>query len=297
MSSNFIYYVYILIDPRSDMPFYVGKGKGNRATAHMAKSSLRAKTRKNGTIKSIIKEGKSPVIQYHATNLSEDDALRLEHHLIVEYGRRDLGTGILCNHTNGGEGFGIARTFSAEHRAKLSALRTHNNTVNNPSKTPEVRKRKSEMLKGRKSPMEGRHHTPETKEKISSNRKVHEKLPCQYCEQLIFDNRMHVHLDLCSENPNADKEKITLHKMQAKNASTVAARRVICECCKQEVPWSMYKRYHGPDCRPRIQVNGQTFVTLTEAATKLNIPPQTIADQLKGRTKNFNERIWEAHYI
>ena len=33
------YYVYIYVDPRSNDAFYVGKGKGNRAIAHLNDSS------------------------------------------------------------------------------------------------------------------------------------------------------------------------------------------------------------------------------------------------------------------
>jgi hypothetical protein len=29
------YYLYLHIDPRSDKPFYVGKGKGKRILAHL----------------------------------------------------------------------------------------------------------------------------------------------------------------------------------------------------------------------------------------------------------------------
>ena len=37
-------------------------------------------------------------------NMLETDALALEIELIAKYGRKDIGTGILRNMTNGGEG-------------------------------------------------------------------------------------------------------------------------------------------------------------------------------------------------
>lgn len=297
MSSNSIYYVYLLLDPRSGEPFYVGKGKSHRATSHLMKSSLRSRSLKNNTIKSIIKEGKLPEIQYYATNLMEDKALQLEHQLILQYGRRDLNTGILCNHTDGGEGFGIRRCFTPEHRAKLSAMRTLNNLTNNPSKTSEWQAQKSKMQKGRPSPMQGKRHTPESIAKMLNNRSKPRQISCQYCNKGIPENRLHLHLEACEINPDADLSKVELKLQRQQKASIAATRIVECECCKQNIPFSAYKKYHGSNCRPRVRINGQNFITLKEAAASLSIPPQTIADQLKGRTKNFNDRIWEAHYL
>ena len=62
------YYVYTLCDPRKPgayeygeykfeyEPFYVGKGKSNRCTAHLKESSLKVKSYKNNKIKTILNE-------------------------------------------------------------------------------------------------------------------------------------------------------------------------------------------------------------------------------------------------
>jgi hypothetical protein len=44
------------------------------------------------------------LIQIIQDNLNENEAFNLECKLIAQYGRKDLGTGILRNMTDGGEG-------------------------------------------------------------------------------------------------------------------------------------------------------------------------------------------------
>lgn len=59
-----MYYVYELIDPRVNLPFYVGKGKGDRAYFHLSEKA-RAKTdnpRKYNKIQKIRKDGYEPVV-------------------------------------------------------------------------------------------------------------------------------------------------------------------------------------------------------------------------------------------
>lgn len=83
-----IYYVYMYL--RTDgTPYYVGKGKERRAyEKHVSVPVPRDKSR----------------ILFPHTNLSETDALCLEVEMIALYGRKNNGTGILRNLTDGGEG-------------------------------------------------------------------------------------------------------------------------------------------------------------------------------------------------
>jgi hypothetical protein len=100
---------------REDMsPYYVGKGKGNRA---WIKHSNETKPPKD----------KSRVIITHY-DLNELGAFVLERWFIRWYGRKDLGTGILRNKTDGGEGAsgciklqGVPK--SATHRKNMSKAR------------------------------------------------------------------------------------------------------------------------------------------------------------------------------
>jgi len=70
-------------------PYYIGKGRNLRPYEDHRKTPIPA----------------DPLnIVILAGNLYEKDALQLEMNLIYLYGRKDNGTGILINHTDGGEG-------------------------------------------------------------------------------------------------------------------------------------------------------------------------------------------------
>ena len=95
-----MYYVYELIDPRVNLPFYVGKGKGNRVYFHLSEQS-RAKSdnfKKFDKIKKIRKEGYEPEVKIVEYFENENDAYYYEEELIKKYGKRDIDEGgILTN--------------------------------------------------------------------------------------------------------------------------------------------------------------------------------------------------------
>lgn len=121
-----MFYVYLLIDPETNLPFYVGKGKGDRAKTHLRSSNLKENTLKSTKIKSLLSKNLEPKIMFIGESLTEAQAWELEVAKIAEYGRKDLGTGILCNHTDGGEGpsnripWNKGKKFSDESRKKMS---------------------------------------------------------------------------------------------------------------------------------------------------------------------------------
>lgn len=100
-----LYYTYVLIDPVTRQPFYVGKGTGNRMYHHWRNRN--AKNIGNPVVKQKLKQievqNLKPIYERVLFNVDEKTALYKEQELIQLYGRLDIGTGILCNFTDGGE--------------------------------------------------------------------------------------------------------------------------------------------------------------------------------------------------
>lgn len=70
------FYVYLYVDPRTNQPFYVGKGQGQRALAHLADPS---ESRKVARIREIREEGLEPRIDILVHGLpTEEAAFRIE---------------------------------------------------------------------------------------------------------------------------------------------------------------------------------------------------------------------------
>tara|TARA_B110000285_G_scaffold207034_1_gene246072 strand:+ start:123 stop:737 length:615 start_codon:yes stop_codon:yes gene_type:complete len=133
-----IYYVYQYL--REDQtPYYIGKGSTNRINEGHA-------------LPIPIKERRVMI----AENLSEQAAFDLEIELIAKYGRKDLGTGILRNLTDGGDGASGYR-YTEERKQDYSKRMKKTNAKRKQEgwEYPEsARKTISEMQKGVPKPKE-----------------------------------------------------------------------------------------------------------------------------------------------
>jgi hypothetical protein len=106
--STLIYYVYAYLRKSNNTPYYIGKGKDNRAyKKHIGVTTPLDKSK----------------IVFLETSLSEIGSLALERRMIRWYGRKDLGTGILNNRTDGGEGVSGYVT-PPDRRAAISRANT-----------------------------------------------------------------------------------------------------------------------------------------------------------------------------
>lgn len=162
MKNVFYTYAYLRED---GTPYYIGKGTGRRAF------------RKEGRA---IKTPPKERILLLKTGLTEEQAFKHEIYMIALYGRKDKGTGILYNFTDGGEGAsGVKqseetrrrKSLSHQGKKKSSEHRANIGKANTGKKrgplTEEHKQKLSLALKGRKA----KPFTEEHKRKISERKR------------------------------------------------------------------------------------------------------------------------------
>ena len=172
------YYTYAYL--REDgTPYYIGKGKDNRAY-------------KKGKGEVYPPKDKSRII-FLKKNLTEEEAFKHEKYMIVVLGRKDLGTGILRNKTDGGDG-PSGYIMSEEQKKLLSKV--HSGKI----LSDEQKKKISQSLKRAGAGKYKR--TPEQLLKMKMSRKlINYELTHTDGTKIIIDSMK----EFCKKNPHLDR--------------------------------------------------------------------------------------------
>jgi hypothetical protein len=187
------YYTYAYL--REDKtPYYIGKGKGDRV---YKKRKSEIKPPKN----------KSRII-FLKQNLTEEEAFKHEIYMIAVFGRKDLGTGILHNRTNGGDG---SRGWipSEEWKNKMSSI------VKGRKHTEQTKQKLSECLRGKKRTKDQKENTSQIVKNLWKNN--------------VYENRKNGHKS-GEENPWYGKKHTDETILKQKNVKCKYQYEVISPC-------------------------------------------------------------------
>lgn len=162
---SFYTYAYLRLDKT---PYYIGKGTGSRAY------------NKGHTVRRPEDLGRILILK---RNLTEEEAFTHEKYMIYVFGRKDIGTGILRNKTDGGEGR-PGSTPSSDTRLKVSKAKMgERNPFYGKKHTLESRLGMSQNSKGDRNPNYGKPKSPEVREKIAASNRGQKRSP-ETCKKL-----------------------------------------------------------------------------------------------------------------
>lgn len=192
------FYVYAYIRKSDLTPYYIGKGKGKRA---VEKHNV---TVPKDNSKIIILE----------SNLTEADAFDLEKKLIQQYGRKDQGTGILLNQTNGGDGASGRISKRGEESPLYGRKRPEFSKMLTGRKRPEQSLLMKGKMSGEKNPrygkpgtFAGKTHSDDALAKMRKptgpHTKARELLTCPHCQKTAdSSNAKRWHFNNCKFKPS-----------------------------------------------------------------------------------------------
>ena len=237
------YYVYFLVDPRSDLnsfklPFYIGKGCKNRCFSHLKESRDGTDNMKKWCkITAIRNAGYEPEVHIIKKNLSEDIAYDIEEKLIAYYGRDGIDeTGILTNICSSNRPPNHAENgykHSDETKRKIGGANSV--ALKGRINSEESNKKRSLKMKGR----QGQPNSPETRAKLSA------ALKGRKCKPRTAEHQ---------QNMWASRRKngTVLHNEETKRKMSEKAKnrkKKQCDHCLKLIPPAVYARHHGNKCK------------------------------------------------
>lgn len=173
-----MYYIYMLIDPRKNLPFYIGKGKGRRAQTHLWEIPETRNEYKENIIAAIRSLGLEPEIRYLIENIEDETtAYNIEATLIKAYGRKGYDPG------------GILANICEDSRPPNHKGKKYEEIYKSKERADAQRALRSKLQKERGG-YGPRQHSLETRRKISEKGRGRKLGPCsEERKQKIRENR------------------------------------------------------------------------------------------------------------
>jgi uncharacterized protein len=110
------HYVYVYVDPTTDEIFYIGKGVGNRAFTHLARSD---RSRTTAKIRALRRQGLAPRVDILVHGLPDDRTARKIESAVIDV----VGVRQLTNEVRGVESTAFGRMEAGELSAAYSRRR------------------------------------------------------------------------------------------------------------------------------------------------------------------------------